>query len=116
MALLALLALLLLFPTMTLSANASDSSTATAGGRATLKLVAVSPLTVLGRSFKPGERVRVSTDNRRKTVIAGARGGFIARFVKADPCDGLVVTAVGSRGSRASVVFSQLAKIRCAAP
>jgi hypothetical protein len=119
MALLALLALLLLFPTMTLSSRASESRTATPStqpGRATLKLVQVSPLTVLGRSFKPGEKVRVSADNRRKTVTAGTRGGFTVTFPNANPCNGVVVTAVGSRGSRASVVFSQLAKIHCVAP
>jgi hypothetical protein len=85
-------------------------------GRATLKIVQLRPFTVRGRSFKPGERVRVSTNRLRKVVVAGPRGGFTVTFPDPRRCNGLAVTAVGSKGSRASISSPALDKIYCVAP
>lgn len=115
MAFVALIAILLGLPAMSL---ASDSPTAadTTATRATLKIVGVEPVTVAGRAFKSGERVRVSADGRKKTLIAGARGGFKVIFPQANVCNGLVVVARGSEGSRATVTFANFSNIHCLEP
>lgn len=84
----------------------------TSNGRASLSLRSLRPLTVMGRGFKTGERVRVSGAGSRM-VVASRRGGFAVRMAYQDPCASLTITAVGSKGSRASLNFSQL---YCAAP
>jgi hypothetical protein len=84
----------------------------TSNGRASLSLRSLRPLTVLGRGFKAGERVRVSGAGVKR-VVASRRGGFAVRMAYQDPCASLSITAVGSKGSRASLNFSQLL---CAAP
>jgi hypothetical protein len=113
MALLALLAVLAL---STLVLPAASAAPANAADRATLKIAGISPFIVAGQGFKPKERVRVSADGRRKFVTAGTRGGFRVAFPAANVCNGVVVVAVGSKGSRASVGFSQLANIHCLEP
>jgi hypothetical protein len=85
-------------------------------GRATLKIVQLRPFTVTGRSFKPGERVRVSTNRLRRMVVAGPRGGFTVTFPDPGRCNGLAVTAIGSKGSRASISFPALDNIHCVEP
>ncbi len=73
-------------------------------------------MTVAGRAFKPGERVRLSADGRRKTVTAGARGGFKVVFPEANVCNGFVAVARGSKGSRATVTFAQFSNVHCLEP
>lgn len=126
MALLALVALVFALPLYTLTNVGSETTTpeavpapstplpkgTTSNGRASLSLRSLRPLTVLGRGFKSGERVRVSGAGVKR-VVASRRGGFAVRMAYQDPCASLSITAVGSKGSRASLNFSQL---YCAAP
>jgi hypothetical protein len=84
--------------------------------RAVLTVANAQPLTVLGRGFKTRERIRVSADARRKVVAATARGSFIVRFLELDPCNTVTVTAVGAKGSRASVRLRPSWRVHCAAP
>ena len=87
---------------------------ATAGRQpdATLRVVDWTPLTVRGTGFASGERVVVTLRTGRPRAVslttrAGSSGRFRAAFgllVAIEPCRGtIVVTATGSRGSRASV-------------
>jgi hypothetical protein len=109
MALRALFAVLLAIPALTLTADtAVPAPAASTAGRATLEIVRTSPLTVAGRGFKPKERIRVTADGRRKFVTAGTRGRFTVAFLAANACNGVFVAAVGSKGSRASVTFSNI--------
>jgi hypothetical protein len=77
-----------------------------------LRIVDRTPLTVAGTSFAARERVTLTLRTGRARAItraarADARGAFRAGFdllVAVEPCRGaLVVTAAGSRGSRATV-------------
>ncbi len=117
MALVALLFLFFAFPVMTLSPglgetqSAPPATTTAKAGRASLTMKSMSPLTVAGSGFKAAERVRI-TGAGTKTVTASRRGAFTVRLPGEDPC-GLTIVAVGSRGSRASLNFSQLL---CVAP
>jgi hypothetical protein len=79
---------------------------------ADLRIVDWTPLTVRGTGFAPGERVLITLRTGRPRAVsraarAGRAGTFRAAFglfVAVEPCRGtLVVTATGSRGSRASV-------------
>ncbi len=73
--------------------------------RPTLKIVDLSPVTVLGTGFRPGERVTLLVGSPRplsKSVKAGRRGVFTARFtLRAGHGEAVVVQAIGARGSRA---------------
>jgi hypothetical protein len=74
--------------------------------RPTLGIVSLDPLTVRGREFVAGERIKLllGTPPRTKSARADARGRFTVRFrVGAGRCSGVVVQAFGSRGSRALV-------------
>jgi hypothetical protein len=69
----------------------------------------LTPLTVSGTSFHPGEMVRVSVvvAGERPVVrrkAAGARGAFVLRFagVVVDHCSPYVIVAKGDEGSRAT--------------
>jgi hypothetical protein len=77
--------------------------------RAQLAVLGQSPLVVRGSHFKARERVRLAVKGRagRLTARAGAKGGFVAVFKNVYGCDSVTVVASGSRGSRASVNFSQ---------
>jgi hypothetical protein len=66
---------------------------------------------VVGTGFRSGELVRLTGVPVRQ-VRASAKGTFTVRF-GGDPCRSLTVTATGSKGSRASVNYSQFS---CAAP
>lgn len=126
MAFLALVALVVALPLYTFGSAEAETTTpeavpapstplqksTTSNGRASLSLRSLRPLTVLGRGFKSGERVRVSGAGL-KMVVASRRGGFVVRMAYHEPCASLTITAVGSKGSRASLNFSQF---RCAAP
>ncbi len=48
-----------------------------------------------------------------RQVRASARGTFTLRLRATDPCSGFSVIAVGNKGSRAAVNYSQFS---CAAP
>jgi hypothetical protein len=114
---LALLAVLLAIPAMTGPAGGAVPTPAgNTAARATLEIVLTSPLTVAGQGFKPKERIRVSANGRRKSVTAGARGSFEVAFRAANVCNGVVVVAVGSKGSRASVTFAQFSDVHCLEP
>jgi hypothetical protein len=79
-----------------------------ARGTAKLTLKAVQPVaTVVGTGFKPRENVRIMSGTTTR-VGASAKGTFTVRLRHADPCNGFTITAVGSKGSRASLQYSQL--------
>ena len=94
--------LVALFVTVVLVAAAD----VTAATRPTLRPVASAPLTIRGRGFVPGERVTltVSAGSRRTLkVVAGSAGGFRAVFSFTRPrCTAWLVSAIGSKGSRAA--------------
>jgi hypothetical protein len=105
---LALLAVLLAIPAMTGPAGGAVPTPAgNTAARATLEIVLDSPLTVAGQGFKPKERIRVSANGRRNFEVA---------FRAANVCNGVVVVAVGSKGSRASVTFAQFSDVHCLEP
>jgi hypothetical protein len=74
--------------------------------------VASEPLRVKGTEFVPGEKVRLAVvgglDRTSRAVTAGSSGSFVAGFPGVTSCDSVTVTAVGSRGSRASFNLSQI--------
>lgn len=80
--------------------------------KATLTLTSGAPVTIRGTRFVPGERVRLSvTDARTRTrrVTASSAGAFVVQFPFAfDRCNGLIVMAVGSEGSRAALKRGEL--------
>jgi hypothetical protein len=81
---------------------------AAAAGSARLVVKRVRPLLIVaGTGFKPRESVRL-TGSATLRVRASARGTFTVRIRSADPCRDLTLRAVGSKGSRASVQYSQL--------
>lgn len=66
------------------------------------------PVTLRGTGFKAGEHVRLVVrlpGMATKRVTAGSAGGFTVQFAgtAAARCTGFSVTAVGDRGSRASL-------------
>jgi hypothetical protein len=73
-----------------------------------VRLVERSPAEVSGSAFGAGERVAVrltaGTLVLRKTVVATAKGTFVARWTRSIPdgCVGVSVVATGSAGSRAA--------------
>lgn len=80
---------------------------------ARLAIKRVRPIAIIvGTGFKSGEVVRLTGVNVRQ-VRASARGAFTIRLRNTDPCNGLSVSAVGNKGSRAAVNYSQLL---CVAP
>ncbi|HYX88448.1 MAG TPA: hypothetical protein VE753_03675 [Gaiellaceae bacterium] len=83
---------------------------ATAASAPALRLIDPSPFTVRGTGFKSHERVLlVAAIGRRyvRTIRASAAGSFTAVFreVNLGRCQGFAVHAIGSRGSRAALVF-----------
>jgi hypothetical protein len=119
MALIALIAVLIGLPAMTLVSDSRSGGTAgtvAPSGRASVMVVGLNPVTVTGRGFKPRELVRVTVEGKRESVTAGPRGGFKVRFPGADSCNGFVVVARGSEGSRASVAFAQFSNVHCLEP
>lgn len=110
MALLAILFFLLIgFPTMTLAGDTeSETRMAPATPSAVLSIKSSSPLTIAGRGFKSLESVRIRSEARTKRVTASRSGTFIVRLAGQDPCVGGTIVAFGSKGSRASLNFSQL--------
>jgi hypothetical protein len=115
----ALIALILFLFSATLEpaggARVVESGT-TQANRASLKVVRAQPLTVAGRGFRAAERVRVTADGRSRSATAGARGGFAVTFPEANTCNGVLVVARGSKGSRATVTFAQFSNVHCLEP
>ncbi len=116
MALVALLFLFLGFPDMLLASASSETQTlpATAptmrapiAGRATLSIKSMRPVVVAGRGFRSGESVRVSGIGTKR-VRASSAGTFTVNLGGATDRCGFTLVAIGSRGSRASLNFSQL--------
>jgi hypothetical protein len=74
-----------------------------------LRLIPNQPAAVRGQGFRPGERVHLfalaSLKRVSLTSVADERGTFKAAFrdLGAEGCSQLVIAAVGSEGSRASV-------------
>lgn len=110
------LIVLALFASQTLYADAgavpgagrSSPSAPSARSNAVLAVKKVQPVViVVGTRFKPNELVRV-TGVGTKRVRASAKGRFTVRFPNTDPCGGFTIVAVGSKGSRAALNFSQL--------
>jgi hypothetical protein len=93
--------------TALLLAGAGAAFPAGEAKRPALRILDLAPVRIQGTSFKPGERVKLLINARgpvSKSVVAGPRGGFTVRLgVSLAACDGLVVQAVGRRGSRAMV-------------
>ena len=76
--------------------------------RPSLALIDRDPIVLRGRSFVPGERVRVTvstTVRRTRDVHAGFRGGFVVRFTGliVPRCGGLIARARGSSGDLATM-------------
>jgi hypothetical protein len=116
-----LLALLVYFTSMTLF-NVGGSvpetglgevqQTPAAHSTARLTIKRVIPTTIVaGTGFRSREVVRFTGVPVRK-VRASTKGTFTIRF-GSDPCSSLSITAVGSKGSRAAVNYSQFS---CAVP
>jgi hypothetical protein len=80
---------------------------------AQLTLKSTNPFVVSGRRFKSGESVRVSNNGATKRVRASRKGTFTVLLAGIGGCNSGSVTAVGSKGSRAALNFSQLV---CPAP
>jgi|SRR6266516_3004652 len=77
-----------------------------AATRPSLTLLDRAPIVLRGRSFMPGERVRVTvstTVRRTRYVYAGSRGGFVVRFTSlvVPRCGGFIARARGSSGDLA---------------
>ena len=96
---------------------ASAQAATVASAKASLEVVSVDPLRVVGAGFKPYERVRVTAwmDGTRTTARAraGRRGAFQLRIAGSTGgvCRSPVtVVAIGNRGSRTTVA---LANIMC---
>jgi hypothetical protein len=100
--------LLLLAAVATSGAAATGERTS----RPTLTLTSAAPLRVAGWSFLAGERVRVSALSTRKAskvAVANNSGRFTVTLnIGYDRCNGLLVTAVGSRGSRTTLKRPEL--------
>lgn len=78
-------------------------------GPATLSVTIMRPLTVTGRGFKRGEAVRVTAAGIVRRTRASRSGTFTVRFPgQTDGCAIGTVVAVGSRGSRAALNFSNI--------
>jgi len=98
-----LIGLLFLLITLGLGGAAleGDAAATKPAARATLTITSMHPLEVIGRGFKPSERVVVSTGSKRKSVTATSGGRFEVRFAGLR-CAGATIVAVGSKGSRAA--------------
>jgi hypothetical protein len=79
-----------------------------ATGSPKLAIKAVHPFVIVaGTGFKRGEVVKL-TGVGTKRVRASARGTFTTRLRNSNPCGGISLTAVGSKGSRTALNVSEL--------
>lgn len=88
-------------------ASAASGGGTTSPG-AGLRIADVAPFVVRGSGFRAKERVRIVLKVKQrhvKTVLATRTGTFRVRFVGVSmrACEGYLVRAVGSKGSRAYV-------------
>jgi hypothetical protein len=97
----------------------ADSSAVGEGGTApTVRVSETDPFTVTGRHFRPGEKVKIVVQAKRRfeaRQAAGADGSFttVVPGVELDECVGYLVKAEGSRGSRAAF---KSPRTECGAP
>ncbi|HET9323063.1 MAG TPA: hypothetical protein VFO03_04235 [Gaiellaceae bacterium] len=110
-----LLLLVAVFAAFNLGGTTPSSGTGTqvpmvpTPGPATLSVTIMRPLTVTGRGFKRGEAVRVTAAGIVRRTRASRSGTFTVRFPgQTDGCAIGTVVAVGSRGSRAELNFSNI--------
>ena len=87
---------------------AGSTSAASPTARPRLQALDLQPLVVRGTAFRPYERVKLilSADVATgKTLKASGTGRFVTRFraVSVGRCEGFVLQALGSRGSRAKL-------------
>jgi hypothetical protein len=85
-----------------------SAASAVPSQRPAVRVAAMSPFTVAGTHFVPGERVRVVVEARGphvRTVTARPSGRFTAVFrgISIPDCTGYIVFATGDRGSRARI-------------
>jgi hypothetical protein len=76
--------------------------------RAALRFIDDAPATLRGSGFLPREHVRIvivaDTTRTVRKVVATARGRFLVRVrADANDCAGFSATAVGSKGTRATL-------------
>jgi hypothetical protein len=91
----------------------ASPSTDAAVGRPALRLVDSAPITVRGTSFKAKELVRVTfvqgatrTTRTRRATLRGSFTTSAGEDSRLDRCgDLLLITAIGGRGSRASLKY-----------
>jgi len=96
---------------LALAGTLASSGGATAGGAA-LRVRSFDPVSVQGSRFEQSEPVIVVLDGVwSKHVRATSVGSFVVTFWahSASRCDGYVVKAIGSRGSRARLDARPLA-------
>jgi hypothetical protein len=95
----------------TLAITGSGGSTEQAR-RGKLEQISGEPLTLRGRGFVAGEKVRVSASasgaKESRTAKANGAGSFTVAFSKIDACNGATVSAVGNKGTRTEFQLSQL--------
>ena len=96
------------------SFSARDKATAqqpsATSRKAALTLTSLDPMSVKGVGFRKLERVRVTllgAGKRVRHVRATQRGSFAVKFGRVG-CSSYTVTAVGNRGSRASINYSTI--------
>jgi hypothetical protein len=84
-----------------------------ANQRPLLRVTSSDPVTITGLRFVARERVRVTVRSEgevsSRRVRATPRGSFAVMFseVTVDRCLGMIVNAVGDRGSRAGLKYAQ---------
>jgi hypothetical protein len=83
------------------------AASAASAAPAKLSVISRDTFAVRGTSFHPGEHVLVvvvaNGDRASKRLVAGIRGGFVARFptIQLGACPAYTVRATGVQGSRA---------------
>lgn len=86
-------------------------------GKARLLPASLSPPSLKGTGFKPGEHVTVKiVDGSKATrrATADGSGSFVVRMpARIDRCNGMTVVAVGDKGTRTAFQFAELL---CAVP
>jgi hypothetical protein len=86
---------------------------APSSGKARILPTGFAPPSLKGTGFKPGEDVTVKvvggSSKATRRARANGSGSFTVRLgMPADRCNGMTVTAVGDKGSRASFQFAEL--------
>jgi hypothetical protein len=106
--------------TLAVAALLLTAGVSAASAHPRMQLVRMHPLTVQGRNFRGGERVRVvlrmATGRTVRRVRATGAGRFTVRFRGAHPgpCTRFSVVATGRRGSLA--ILAGVARPHCQSP